>query len=214
MSSKRSGLMLILVSFIGVMNGCGSDPGGELAIGDIEQTQLPISGVSQKMSEAYGLLRNGAFTQARDLFNLIISDNPTTEQRGQAQAGAGFSDVRLRGSQDGIREFELALEADPRNPEARVGLAGALVSRGNSLDLERARELLEGLDPGNPNFIFADRFGLGIPNAEVHALLAYVLFVTGRQADAEVQAGIARRLDPSFATTNVGKILDVISFIP
>jgi len=214
MSHQRRGLILLLPTLIAILAGCGSDPGGDFVIGDIDQAQLPISGASQKIADAFGLLRAGSATQSRELFNKVLTDSPSTSDRALAWAGVGFADVRLKGSQDGINEFETALGIDSSSPEARVGLAGALISRGANLDVLRSIELLQGLGPNNPEFIYQDRFGLGISNAEVHALLAYALFVSGDQAGSNTQANIARRLDANFANTNVGNILDVISFIP
>ncbi|MBI4863328.1 MAG: hypothetical protein HY815_24140, partial [Candidatus Riflebacteria bacterium] len=59
-----------------------------------------------------------------------------------------------------------------------------------------------------------DKYGVGIKNAEVHAMLAYAMFVAGDQTGSKTQIGIARRLDPNYNNTNVGQIINVISFIP
>jgi hypothetical protein len=81
-------------------------------------------------------------------------------------------------------------------------------------DILNAIALIEGIDPGNPNFTYVDKFGIGITNAQVHALLAYAYFVSGNQGDSKTQLSIATTLDPNFATNNVGQIINVISFIP
>jgi tetratricopeptide (TPR) repeat protein len=203
-----------LVALVAGLAGCGNDSGGDFVIGNTQSNQLPIVGPTQRLQEAFGQFRAGSFQQARDLFVKILGDAPNPVDRAQALAGVAFCDVRLRGSQDGIPEFEQALLVDSRNQDARVGLAGALISRGAPSDLLRAIELLRGIDPGNPDFAYTDRFNIGIRNAEVHALLAYALFVSGDQQGATTQIGIARRLDPNFNNTNVGQIINVISFIP
>lgn len=214
MRSKRLLITVLVASWAGVLAGCGSDPGGDFIVGDKQNSQLPISGPAQKLTEAFTDFKAGSFTIARDKFLVILGDSPNAADRAQALAGVGFCDVRLKGSQDGIAEFEQALTVDSKNQDARVGLAGALVSRGAPTDILRATELIQGIDPGNPDFKYVDKFGTGIKNAEVHALLAYALFVNGDQAGATVQIGIARREDPNFANTNTGQILNVISFIP
>lgn len=215
MQRIKRGLVLILVAaWAAVLTGCGSDPGGDFIVGDKQNSQLPISGPAQKLTEAFDRFRTGAFTTARDLFLKILEDSPSPADRAQALAGVGFCDVRLRGSQDGIAEFEQALTIDSKNQDARVGLAGALISRGAPTDILRAIDLIQGIDPGNPEFTYVDRFGTGIKNAEVHALLAYALFVSGDSAGSQTQIGIARRLDPNFNNTNTGQIINVISFIP
>lgn len=214
MRSKRLLLTVLVASWAGILAGCGSDPGGDFVTGDSSANQLPISGPAQKLTEAFTDFKAGSFTVARDKFLVILNDSPNAADRAQALAGVGFCDVRLKGSQDGISEFEQALTVDSKNQDARVGLAGALISRGSPTDIARAIDLIQGIDPGNPDFTYVDKFGTGIKNAEVHALLGYALFVSGDQAGSLVQVGIARRLDPNFANTNTGQILNVISFIP
>ena len=211
---KTLAAQLVVIAATLFLMGCGSDPGGEFITGDTKNNQLPIAGAQQKLVEAFSSFKSGAYTQARDNFLRIISDSPTAADKAEAQAGVGFCDVRLKGSQDGIAEFEAALLTDSKNQDARVGLAGALISRGAPTDILRAIDLIKGIDATTPEFVYTDKYGTGITNAEVHALLGYALFVSGDQAGAQTQIGIARRLDPNFANTNVGQIINVISFIP
>ena len=213
-SVKRSLVLLVIATGSWVLLGCGSDPGGSFIAGNQEANQLPITGPAQKLTEAFGQFKSGSFTVARDNFLKILGDSPNAADRAQALAGVGFCDVRLRGSQDGIAEFEQALGVDSKNQDARVGLAGALISRGAPTDILRAIDLIQGIDPGNVEFHYVDKFGTGIKDAEVHALLAYALFVSGDQAGSQTQIAIARRLDPNFNNTNTGQIINVISFIP
>lgn len=204
----------LIAGFALLLVGCGSDTGGDYILGDTTNSQLTIVGSTEKLKEAFSVFSSGGYTQARELFLTIISDSAKASDKAQAYAGVGFCDVRLKGSQDGIAEFEQALATDSSNQDARVGLAGALISRGASADILRAIELIQGISPGDPNFVYTDTYGTGIKNAEVHALLAYALFVSGDQTGATTQIGIARKLDPNFNTTNVGQIINVISFIP
>ena len=212
--SKRLLMVALLAPFVGVLAGCGSDPGGNFIVGTPSANQLPITGPAQKLTEAFADFKAGSFTVARDKFLVILGDSPNAADRAQALSGVGFCDVRLKGSQNGIAEFEQALTVDSKNQDARVGLAGALISRGAPTDITRAIDLIQGIDPGNPDFVYVDKFGTGIKPAEVHALLAYALFVSGDQSGSQTQIGIARRLDPNFANTNTGQIINVISFIP
>ncbi|MBI4863327.1 MAG: hypothetical protein HY815_24135, partial [Candidatus Riflebacteria bacterium] len=128
---KAHGVKLFIVGFLWVLVGCGSDPGGDFIVGDIKNSQLPIAGAQKKLQEAFDLFKNGAYTQAREGFLKVLGDQPSPTDRAEALAGVGFCDVRLKGSQDGIAEFEQALATDSKNQDARVGLAGALISRGS-----------------------------------------------------------------------------------
>lgn len=211
---KRGLMLMVLASWMAALTGCGSDPGGDFIVGDKSNSQLPISGPAQKLIEAFNSFKAGSYTTARDQFLIILGDSPNAADRAEAQAGVAFCSVRLLGSQAGIADFEKGLLSDSKNQDCRVGLAGALVSRGAPADILRAIDLIQGIDPGNAEFTYVDTFGTGIKNAEVHALLAYALFVSGDSVNSQVQIGIARRLDPNFDKTNTGQIINVISFIP
>jgi hypothetical protein len=209
------GLRVLLLAIALVTIGCGSDPGGEFISGNVQNNQLPIAGAQQRLLDGFSSFKSGGYTAARDTFLQITSDSSSVAtDKAEAYAGMGFCDVRLKGSQNGIPSFQQALVLDSKNQDARVGLAGALISRGATADIAQAIDLLQGIDPGNAEFVYTDKYGIGIKNAEVHALLAYALFVSGDHAGATTQMGIARRLDPNYNNTNVGQILNVISFIP
>ncbi|MBI2943441.1 MAG: tetratricopeptide repeat protein [Candidatus Wallbacteria bacterium] len=196
------------------MLGCGADPGGEFVNGDFTNNVAPIVGASGKITQAYGLFKQGNFSGAAQVFNQVLADNPIAGERAEALAGLGFSNVRLKGSSNGIANFEEALKVDSRNADARVGLGGALISRGSSDDIRRAIDALQGISPGNPEFRFVDQYGIGIADAEVHALLAYALFVNGDRSASASQAALARSRDSANANTSVDQILKVLGFIP
>lgn len=202
--------MLVLLAIAG----CGADPGGEFVNGDFAQTTIPISGPTQKIQQGYTLFKAGNFLGSEGVFRQVIADNPTPSDQAEALAGLGFSLVRQRGSSAGIPSFEQALELDARNSNARVGLGGALISRGSRADIERAVEVLQGIAPGNPEFTYVDAFGIGIRDPEVHALLAYALFVQGDRTNANNQAEIARSRDADLDDTATDQILEVLGFIP
>lgn len=205
--------MVVGACLLGPSLGCGADPGGDF-LDDGFGPGLPIGGVAEEIQLAYQQLAGGSHTAARGKFLAVVDDNPTTQEASQAWAGIGFVDTRQLGTAEGLVEFEKAWELDDKNPDARVGLAGALISRGQPADIDRAIDLLRGLDPGNENFVYQDRFDLGITNAEVHALLAYALRVDGQTAASNVQRGIAQQLDANVDDTTVDQILSVLAFLP
>lgn len=192
--------------------GCGANPGAEFG-DDFVYDQIP-SGVDNQITQGYDSLASGANSSARLAFNVVINDNPSDVQESLAYVGVGYVDTRDQGSSEGIAEFARAHDLDDTNPDARVGYAGALITRGRTDDITQAISLIEGIDSGNPNFVYTDRFKLGITNAEVHALLAYSYKAAGRDAESAMQAGIANQLDASVDNTTVDQILEVLSFIP
>jgi len=213
--TKNGILGLLAVAALSVtLLGCGAEPGGDFLDGDTFDQQMPISGALQKIAQAYDLLASGSISSARQSFLVVVEDRPKAADLSMAKVGVGFCDVRTLGSSEGLAEFEEAFTADPTNPDARVGLAGALISRGKPEDVRRAVTLLEEIDKGNTNFVYTDRWKLGISNAEVHALLAYAYRLTGDKDKSRVQADIARALDANLDDTTVDQILSVLEFIP
>ncbi len=196
------------------MVGCGADPGGEFVNGDFTDRVAPVLGASSKIEQAYGLFKSGNYSGAAAIFNQVLADNPVASERAEALAGLGFSNVRLKGSASGIANFEEALRVYPKNQNARVGLGGALISRGGSDDIKRSITTLQGIDPANPSFVYTDQFGIGITDAEVHALLAYALFVDGDRSASANQASLARSRDAQNQNTSVDQIVKVLGFIP
>lgn len=205
-----AGAILVLTSLVG----CGADPGGDFFDDGFTPQGLPIGGVFEQVQLAYQDLRSGQLRAARSRFLTILSDNPTPAQASQAWVGIGFVDTRELGTSEGLQEFQTGNTLDTSNPDGRVGLAGALISKGEPADIDLAIQLLQGLDPDNPNFVYADRFGLGISNAEVHALLAYALRVDGNVAASNTQRDIAQNLDANVDDTTVDQILSVLAFLP
>jgi len=215
MVRRKLGLLVVLgLSVTLGIFGCGANPGAEFIDGDIDDYGLPVNGVDQKVQQGYQYLAAGSYNAARGTFEQVLADRPSSSQRSQALVGVGFADSRTLGTSEGIAEFQQAYETDGTNPDARVGYAGALITRGRQEDIQLAVQLLEGLSPGNPNFTYTDRFNLGISNAEVHALLAYAYRANGDTAKSNQQAEIARTLDANMDNTAVDQILDVLSFIP
>lgn len=195
--------------------GCGADPGAEFIDGDYVDHDLPISGALQKIVQGYDLLHSGSNAAARQVFLQVIADRPKNADLSMAKVGIGISDMRTLGTMEGLAEFREAYEADGTNPDARVFLAGALLSRaGNDgADVHEAVSLLEGIDPGNASFIYEDRFQTGMSNAEVHAILAYAYKLVGENTKSATQASIARSLDANLDDTTVDQILLVLDFL-
>lgn len=214
MRAEKRALLAGGMGILLALLGCGADPGGDFLDDGFGPQVLPIAGASEKIQTGYQQLSAGALTGARGIFLQVIGDNATAGERSQAWTGVGFVDTRQLGTAEGIEEFETGFSLDNTNPDARVGLAGALISRGEPADIDRAITLLQGIQPGNENFVYTDRFRLGISNAEVHALLAYALRVDGQLQASQRQRDIAQNLDANVDDTTVDQILSVLAFLP
>lgn len=205
---------LLLVASL-LMVGCGAAPGGDSLDGANSDLGLPLSGASENNSAAWNTFKDSSYSASKTLFSKTInSGDATAADLSEAYAGRGWAEVKLSGSSHGISDFRLALDKNPSQPEALVGLAGALISKGERTNIDEAVTLLEKLSSGVGNFTFVDRYNVGVTNAEAHAMLAYAYFVQGNRAKADEQISIARDLDSQFAGTPVDQIDEILSFIP
>ncbi len=214
---KRNPLIKTLLCMILalLMIGCGAAPGGDSLDGANSDLGLPLSGAAEKNVAAWNTFGDSSYSAAKTLFNQTIgSGDATAHDLSEAYAGRGWAEVKLNGSSHGISDFRLALEKNSAQPEARVGLAGALISKGERSDIDEAVTVLEGLSSSAGSFSFIDRYNVGVTNAEAHAMLAYAYFVQGNRAKSDEQISIARDLDSQFTGTPVDQIDEILSFIP
>lgn len=206
--------MFITLSSI-MMIGCGAAPGGDSLDGANSDLGLPLSGAAENNRSAWNTFKDSSFSAAKSLFDQTISSgDATASDLSDAYAGRAWTSVKLNGSSHGISDFRLSLDKNPSQPEALVGLAGALISKGERSNIDEAVTLLENLSAGVGNFTFVDRYNIGVTNAEAHAMLAYGYFVQGNRAKSDEQISIARDLDSQYSGTPVDQIDEILSFIP
>ncbi len=205
-------IMCILVSLMAL--GCGAAPGGDSLDGANGDIGLPISGVAQDIQTSWTLFKDGSYSASKAAFNQALTADATAAEKAEIHAGIGWADVKLSGSNAGISSFRQALELSTSQKDARVGLAGALISKGTREDMSEVVSLLEGIDSGNSNFTYVDQYNTGVSNAEAHAMLAYAHFVLGNTTTAREQIKIASDLDSQYTNTPVDQIAAVLQFIP
>lgn len=203
-----------LIISLGIL-GCGASPGGDSLDGANGDLGLPLSGAAAKVQTSWSLFKDGSLSAAKQSFQQVASSSDaTSKDLADAHAGIGWVNVKQSGSSAGISDFRASLAKDASQPDARVGLAGALISKGTRTDIDEVVEVLSGIDPGNPNFTYVDEFNTGVSNAEAHAMLAYAYFVQGNRAKADEQIKIASDLDAEFSNTPVDQIREILAFIP
>ncbi|MCO4782649.1 MAG: hypothetical protein KC646_10035 [Candidatus Cloacimonetes bacterium] len=203
-------LLLSLVLF-----GCGAAPGGDSLDGANGDFGLPLSGATQNNNTSWSLFKDGSYSSSQQTFQQTLNtQDASSAELADAYAGIGWAQVKLTGSASGMDSFRQALAKNSNQPEARVGLAGALISKGTKDEITEAVSILEGIDPNNSNFTFYDRYKIGVSNAEAHALLAYAYFVKGDRTKANAQMSIASNLDAQYSGTTVDQIAEILQFIP
>ncbi|RCK80283.1 MAG: hypothetical protein OZSIB_3465 [Candidatus Ozemobacter sibiricus] len=140
----------------------------------------------------------GAYSSAISKFNQVLSiPNITDTHRTEAYNGIGWSQTKSAGVEAGYSAFT---QAASTNNEARIGLAAALIQRGQQSGFSMAISHLEAVGLGNPAFKFQATHPIGVSNAEAHAMLAFCYFWRNNPGDhdkARAQINIARTEDGS-----------------
>jgi hypothetical protein len=206
--------ILAIILSLGIL-GCGAAPGGDSLDGANGDLGLPLSGAAAKVQTSWSLFKDGSLSAAKQSFQqLVDSEDATAVDLAEAHAGIGWVNVKQSGSSAGIADFRAAIAKSAGQADARVGLAGALISKGTRTDLDEVVEVLKAIDSNNANFIYVDQYNVGVSNAEAHAMLAYAYFVQGNRAKADQQIKIASDLDAENTGTSVDQIQEILSFIP
>lgn len=168
--------------------GGGSDGGG--GIGESDPDTL--------IASAWEDFRYGAYSSAINKFNQVLTmTSITNTQKVEAYNGLGWSLTKSSGVESGYSAFT---QAAASNNESRVGLASALIQRGQNAGFRQAIQLLEQVGLNNTAFIFQSTHPIGITNAEAHAMLAFCYFWRNELGDydkARAQINVARAEDSS-----------------
>ncbi len=142
--------------------------------------------------------RYGAYSSAINKYNqILLLENLTEEQRIAAYNGLGWALTKSSGVESGYSAFTQAASS---NNESRVGLAAALIQRGQAAGFKQAIQVLEQVGLGNTAFVFQSTHPIGLSNAEAHAMLALAYFWRGELGDADkarAQINVARAEDSS-----------------
>jgi len=172
----------------GTGGGGGGTGGG--GVGETDPDSLLASGWED--------FRYGAFSSAINKFNQVLTITSITEtQKIQAYNGLGWALTKSSGVESGYSSFTQASSSDN---EARIGLAAALIQRGQKAGITQAIQLLEAVGLNNTAYRFTSTHPIGVSNAEAHAMLAFCYFWRGGVGDddkARSQINIARSEDSS-----------------
>ncbi len=170
--------------------GGGGTGGGTGGTGETDPDSLIASGWED--------FRYGAYSSAINKFNEVLTiSNISEEQRVQAYNGLGWSLTKSSGVESGYSSFT---QAASTNNEARIGLAAALMQRGQLAGFKQAIQVLEQIGLQNTAFVFQPTHQVGVSNAEAHAMLAFCYFWRNELGDhdkARAQINVARAEDSS-----------------
>lgn len=210
MNKKLMVLIAIGIAIIFMANGCGGGGGsGRYTI----PPEIPTPGTGgggtggggvgetdpdSLIASAWEDFRYGAFSSAINKFNQVLTiTSISNTQKVEAYNGLGWSLTKSSGVESGYSAFT---QAAATHNESRVGLAAALIQRGQNAGFTQAIQLLEQVGLNNTAFRYQSTHPIGISNAEAHAMLAFCYFWRnglGDQDKARSQINVARSEDSS-----------------
>lgn len=178
--------------------GGGSGSGGSGGQTEIDPDAL--------LASAWEDFRYGAYSSALSKFNQVLTlPQITVNHRAEAYNGIGWSQAKMNGIIAGYNAFT---QAASTHNEAKIGLAAALIQKGQQADIANAITQLESIGLSNTSYRFQAVHPIGITNAEAHAMLALCYFLRNAPGDhdrARAQITVARAEDPS-SDSSVGQI--------
>lgn len=212
MNKKLMVLFAIGIAIIFMANGCGGSSGGSGRYTIPPEIPTPGTGgggiggpgtigetdPESLIASAWEDFRYGAFSSAMNKFNQVLLINSISEtHKIEAYNGLGWSLAKSSGVESGYSAFT---QAAASNNESRIGLAAALIQRGQNAGFRQAIQLLEQVGVNNTAFNYQSKHPIGISNAEAHAMLAFCYFWRDELGDkdkARSQINVARTEDSS-----------------
>lgn len=160
------------------------------------------------LNDGWDSIKLGNYLAAQKSFEQAIKEPLTEAQRVAAHNGMGWALSKNNKILEAIPYFEIAAE---REPEAKVGLAGALIFRNQtSFDYIRAAEVMSSIPPEK----FAPRnSGLALNSGKVHALAALAYALAGDMPQAQAYMNKAAALDSMMIGTSVDKLDDAFALL-
>ncbi|HOT27251.1 MAG TPA: tetratricopeptide repeat protein [Candidatus Ozemobacteraceae bacterium] len=193
------------------LTGCSGGVGGEGSNTYSDTAGTPIVRSDTFNDKGWTLISSGQYESAISAFNQVLADNPTDDERAEANNGLGWARANLGSLSDGMPWFEKAIA---RSADAKVGLGAAYIQKGSKADLEMAVNLLyKQLGGENPHFHYVPRRATGVSDAEVHALLAYAFAALGQTDNAITQMEYAKELNPAYENTTIDQLGKMVDFL-
>lgn len=208
---KISIATIVAINLAIFLTGCSGGVNGEGTSSYSQSFNTPVVRGNSFINEGWAYFTKGQYESAIRTFQKVLEDNPTPQESADANNGIGWAKSRIGKLEDGMPWFEKAYSL---SDDAKVGLAAAYVQKGSKSDLENAAKILAvDLGKNNPHFKFEAKYPIGVTNAEVHALLAYIYAAIGKNEEALDQMNYAKELNPNYAGTTIEQIDRIVSFI-
>ncbi|MDN5279620.1 MAG: hypothetical protein PWR01_3585 [Clostridiales bacterium] len=211
MAKKHLTAILLVIPLLLGLTGCTGGVNGEGTGSYSQDLGTPIVRGNAFNDAGWTHIDKGQYESAIAQFNTVLADNPTEDEKAEANNGIGWAKAKLGTLKDGMPWFTKA--ADLSN-DAKVGLASAYLQMASRSDMEQVVDLLyKQLGKENENFNYVPRRNTGVSNAEVHAMLAYAFASLGEDEKAQHQIDYAKELNPSWEGTTIDQMGQVVDFL-
>lgn len=203
-------IVLALPLVIG-LTGCSGGVNGEGNSTYSYDIGTPIVRGNAFNDQGWSFISKGQYESSIAQFNQVLNDNPTTDEKAEANNGIGWAKGFLGELKDGMPWFEKAKDV---SDDAKVGLAAAYLQKASRSDMEMVIDLLyKQLGKENPHFRYSARRNTGVSDAEVHAMLAYAFAATGQDEKAREQMDYAKELNPAWANSTIDQMAKAVDFL-
>lgn len=211
MNKKHLTAILLALPLLFGLTGCTGGVNGE---GDSQYSYdigTPIVRGNAFNDQGWENISKGQYESSIAQFNKVINDNPTDDEKAEANNGIGWAKAHIGELKDGMPWFEKAKDI---SNDAKVGLAAAYIQKASRADMEMVIDLLyKQLGGESPHFKYSARRNTGVSDSEVHAMLAYAFAATGNNEKATEQLDYAKELNPEYANTTVDQMGKVVEFL-
>jgi tetratricopeptide (TPR) repeat protein len=211
MKSKHITAILLVLPMLVGLTGCSGGVNGEGSSNYSYDVGTPIVRGNAFNDLGWANIGKGQYDSAIAQFNKVLNDNPTVDEKAEANNGIGWSKAYLGQLKDGMPWFEKAKDV---SNDAKIGLAAGYLQKASRSDMEMVIDLLyKQLGKENPHFKYTARRNTGVSDAEAHAMLAYAFAAVGENDKAREQLDYAKELNPNFAGTTIDQMAKVIEFL-
>ncbi|MBU1107834.1 MAG: tetratricopeptide repeat protein [Candidatus Riflebacteria bacterium] len=208
---KHLGVILLALSLTLGLTGCSGGVNGE---GDSQYSYdigTPIVRGNTYNDQGWSYIEKGQFDSSIAQFNKVLNDNPTADEKAEANNGIGWAKAHLGQLKDGMPWFEKAKDI---SDDAKIGLAGAYIQLASRSDMEMVIDLIfKQLGKENPHFEYVSRRSTGVSDAEAHVMLSYAYAATGADELAREQLDYAKELSPVWTGTTLDQVGKVVEFL-
>ncbi|KAF1080434.1 MAG: hypothetical protein GQF41_3258 [Candidatus Rifleibacterium amylolyticum] len=208
---KHLGLILLALSLAVGLTGCSGGVNGEGDSSYSYDIGTPIVRGNTFNDQGWAHIDKGQYDSAITQFNKVLGDNPTDDEKAEANNGIGWCKAYLGQLKDGMPWFE---KASAISDDAKIGLAGAYIQMASRSDMEKVIDLIfKQLGKEDPHFKYVARRNTKVSDAEAHAMLAYAYAATGHDELAREQLDYAKELSPNWEGTTLDQLGKVVEFL-